>query len=300
MSVSVIIPCYNGAAFLSETLKSALGQTMPPMEIIVIDDGSTDDSAAIAEAAGVQVRVIRQSNQGESVARNRGIDEAKGEWIAFLDADDLWLPHKLERQLAVADPDTIAVHTEIETFGTQSGVSEINLIDSETRYQPEYLALHNSFSTPSAVIVRRDVAPRFPSWTRRGEDLIFFLDLVQRGQIRLVSEPLTRYRKHAGGQTSNITGEIEVHQAILRWLGQPDNTLAQSQKEKIQSRWCDRLVDLAWSMKERRRWEEYYAFREHLKSISGNQRVDVLVANRLYPQFAYRVLDFLTGKHSKV
>ena len=94
-SVTVIIPCYNGAAYLREAIDSALDQTHPPLEVIVIDDGSTDDSAAIAESYGPPVCVIRQENQGESVARNRGIDEAKGDWVAFLDADDLWKPTKL-------------------------------------------------------------------------------------------------------------------------------------------------------------------------------------------------------------
>lgn len=88
-SVTIITPCYNGARYLRETLESALAQTHPPLEVIVVDDGSTDDSAAIAESFGPPVRVIRQHNQGESVARNRAIAEARGSHIVFLDADDL-------------------------------------------------------------------------------------------------------------------------------------------------------------------------------------------------------------------
>src|SRR4051812_13046945 len=99
-TISVVIPCYNGALYLRETLESALAQNYAPLEILVVDDGSEDDSAAIAESCGAPVRVIRQPNQGESVARNRGIDEARGDWVAFLDADDLWEPEKLERQVA--------------------------------------------------------------------------------------------------------------------------------------------------------------------------------------------------------
>lgn len=103
-TVSVIVPCYNGARYLRETLASALGQTRAPLEVLVVDDGSTDDSAGVAEAFGLPVRVIRQANGGESTARNRGIDEARGDWLAFLDADDVWEPHKLERQLAAVGP----------------------------------------------------------------------------------------------------------------------------------------------------------------------------------------------------
>jgi glycosyltransferase involved in cell wall biosynthesis len=97
MSISVVIPCYNGARFLRETLETVLRQTRPAAEVIVIDDGSTDAPAAIAESFGPTVRVIRQANQGESVARNRGIEEAKGNWIALLDANDLWEPSNLQR-----------------------------------------------------------------------------------------------------------------------------------------------------------------------------------------------------------
>lgn len=83
-TVSVVIPCYNGAPFLRETLESALNQTHPPLEVVVIDDGSTDDSAAIAESFGPPVRVIRQENQGESVARNWGMNP-RGRWQLWND-----------------------------------------------------------------------------------------------------------------------------------------------------------------------------------------------------------------------
>jgi NAD(P)-dependent dehydrogenase (short-subunit alcohol dehydrogenase family) len=89
VSVSIVTPCYNGARFLEGTLRSAVEQSRPPLEVLVIDDGSTDDSAAIAERVGAPVRVIRQVNQGESVARNRGLAEASGTHVLFLDADDL-------------------------------------------------------------------------------------------------------------------------------------------------------------------------------------------------------------------
>ena len=95
VTVSIITPCYNGGRFIRQTLESALGQSRPPLEVIVIDDGSTDDSASIAEGVGGPVRVIRQANQGESVARNRGLAEAVGTHVLFLDADDLLAPEAL-------------------------------------------------------------------------------------------------------------------------------------------------------------------------------------------------------------
>jgi glycosyltransferase involved in cell wall biosynthesis len=108
-TVSVIIPCYNGSRYLRETLESVQAQSRPSLEVIVIDDGSTDDSAAIAESFDSSVRVIRQANQGESVARNRGIAEARGTYCMFLDADDLLHEQALEKLIAASGEDRAAV-----------------------------------------------------------------------------------------------------------------------------------------------------------------------------------------------
>ncbi|MGC4084560.1 MAG: glycosyltransferase [Vicinamibacterales bacterium] len=111
MTVSIITPCYNAERFLAQTLQSARAQTVAPLEIIVIDDGSTDDSAAIAAAAGDPVRVLRQTNHGESVARNRGVAEARGTHLLFLDADDLLAPRAVETLLNAVShrPDAVAL-----------------------------------------------------------------------------------------------------------------------------------------------------------------------------------------------
>jgi glycosyltransferase involved in cell wall biosynthesis len=95
-SISVVIPCFNAAPFLAAALRSALDQTLQPDEIVVIDDGSTDDSAAIAEGVGAPIRVVRTAHRGISAARNAGVEASSGQLIAFLDADDLWTPHSLE------------------------------------------------------------------------------------------------------------------------------------------------------------------------------------------------------------
>ncbi len=101
VSVSIVTPCYNGGPYLRATIESILAQSQPVLEMIIVDDGSTDESAAIAESFGPPIRVIRQVNQGESVARNRGIAEARGDYLLFLDADDLLDPDSL-RQLVHA------------------------------------------------------------------------------------------------------------------------------------------------------------------------------------------------------
>src|SRR3972149_4226240 len=118
--VSIIIPTYNSDKFISEALCSVLRQTCTDYEIIVIDDGSTDRTKDIIEKTFPEVRYFYIPNQGVSRARNYGIRRARGEFIAFLDADDLWLPEKLEKQLKVfkADQEIMMVFTESRDFNT--------------------------------------------------------------------------------------------------------------------------------------------------------------------------------------
>src|ERR1041384_1150436 len=97
--VSVVIPAYNAAAYLPDAINSVLSQTRPADEVIVVDDGSKDSTGELAESYGDKVFCVRQSNSGVVAARARGIQAAQGDWIAFLDADDVWYTHKLEAQL---------------------------------------------------------------------------------------------------------------------------------------------------------------------------------------------------------
>ncbi len=105
MEVSAIIPTYNRRAHVIRAIDSVLAQTIPVEEIIVTDDGSTDDTVeALTRRYGSSVNVVRQENMGAAAARNRGMREARCEWIAFLDSDDIWLPTKIERQLEALTP----------------------------------------------------------------------------------------------------------------------------------------------------------------------------------------------------
>jgi glycosyltransferase involved in cell wall biosynthesis len=118
--VSVVIPTYNRADKVRGCIESVLNQTLTDLEVIVVDDGSSDDTGKIlADIYGGKIRYFYQRNQGASVARNKGIEEAKGEWIAFLDSDDLWEPAKLEWQLKTLDrfrPECGACYTDVRIF----------------------------------------------------------------------------------------------------------------------------------------------------------------------------------------
>jgi glycosyltransferase involved in cell wall biosynthesis len=117
--VSVIVPVFNGERYLEEALHSAVDQSLPPAEVIVVDDGSTDGSVAIAESFRDPVRCIRQANTGVAGARNRGLSVAGGEFIAFLDHDDVWPHRKLEVQVAAlrANPDVGIVSGHVRFLG---------------------------------------------------------------------------------------------------------------------------------------------------------------------------------------
>lgn len=127
VSISVVVPCHNYARFLPDALESIYAQTVQPLEVIVIDDGSSDGSADIAESYHADVRVIRQEKQGISGARNAGVGAARGDLIAFLDADDLWLDDSLATRLAVFrdDPSTDCVFGEMEQFICPNADSEV-------------------------------------------------------------------------------------------------------------------------------------------------------------------------------
>lgn len=121
--VSVVIPAFNGAEFIGETIESILAQTYRPLEVLVVDDGSTDRTAAVVQRFGEPVRYIRQENAGTAAARNHAVAHSRGVFIALLDQDDLWVAHKLERQIVrfSEDPRIGLVFAGIEFFETHSG-----------------------------------------------------------------------------------------------------------------------------------------------------------------------------------
>lgn len=217
-SISVVIPCYNGARFLREAIVSVLAQTLSPVEILVIDDSSIDDSAALAESYGPPVRVIRQPNQGESVARNRGIDEAQGEWIAFLDADDYWLPEKLAKQAAAMAGGAKAVCTGHIGVGIEHDKEFLKFSPEPNHFSSSWMFANGTPSHISTLLVHRSLDVRFPTWTRDGEDSIYFLELTRASAVAIVDEPLSCYRRHAQSQSAVPGRATRWCRTLDQWL----------------------------------------------------------------------------------
>lgn len=158
--MSVIVPAFNAERYISETLDSVLAQTHRAYEILVIDDGSTDGTPKILNQyleRTDRLRVLSQSNRGSAAARNLGVAHARGEWLAFLDSDDIWLPTKLELQLKHCGGCAIS-HTDSVCFGDMID-REVLRSSFETPYWGNALEqmLVRNFITNSSVLVRRDV-----------------------------------------------------------------------------------------------------------------------------------------------
>jgi glycosyltransferase involved in cell wall biosynthesis len=285
-----VIPCYNAAEFIKKTIQSALEQTLAPIEIIVVDDGSTDDSANLADELGSKIRTMRQPNQGESVARNNGFEAATGEFVAFLDADDQWEPQKLERQVSTIG-DGIANITGVTYFGADNSTPAPPDVPSVVRSSVKYICDLNSF-LPSALLVRRTVKSRFPTWTKYGEDYVYSLDLALEGHVSFIDEPLTRYRIHVSSQSAHPATLVRQDQSVRRWLETHSNELGASQVQAIRKRQISLLASRARVARQSRQWEKYWAIRDYLADYSDSAAV-AIVNETVYPKWAYALKDRL-------
>lgn len=290
-TVSVVIPCYNASGFLRETLDSVLAQTEPALEVLVIDDGSRDDSAAVAESYGAPVRVIRQENQGESVARNRGIEEARGEWIAYLDSDDLWEPTKLARQLAAITPETVCIHSNWRTFGAVEDRCDFSQIPPERRYAVEEMLTFNNPFLPSSMLVRRSLPVRFPSWTKDGEDMLYCLDMLQHGRAVLVPEYLCRKRVHGSCQSVSPEIPIRWHRVLERWLLDNRPRLGDAEVERLRGVLRGGLVKIGQEAYWARDRQRVLALRSHLAQYREDAAVAAFLKKPLYPNWLFRLKD---------
>lgn len=227
--VSVVVPAYNAAAYLRETLASALAQTYRPLEVIVVDDGSTDCTAAIVEQVARdndRVRLIRTENGGVAAARNTGIKAARGAFVALLDADDLWHPEKIAKQMEVFRRGgrnlglVYCFHREIDAAGR---------ILCSYLFQPYegdvygILVLFNFVGGGSAALVRRSCLqevggfdPRMRAHGAQGaEDTKLFLAIAERYDFGVVPEFLMGYRRTAGSMSQSIVPMMRSQEIVL-------------------------------------------------------------------------------------
>lgn len=240
--VSVVIPTYNRAGKVGDAIDSALSQTFPDLEVIVVDDGSSDDTGTVLrEAYGDRIRYFAQTNQGASAARNKGLEEARGEWIAFLDSDDRWEKVKLESQFEA-----------LKRFGSRCGVcyTDVRFMNHpETRTMLEMgqdsyrhdddMGINEEAQRivlspggagmvvcPSSVIARADVvaqAGSFDTNLKFGEDSEFIFRLALHTKFCYVNRPLVLFdrspdeERHLGTSAEWNKKEFVLRQTQLRF-----------------------------------------------------------------------------------
>ncbi len=245
--VSVIIPAFNAGRTLRETLESAARQSWQHLEIIIVDDGSTDQTAAIAAdfcAADARAKLISQPNGGEFAARNRAIDEARGEWIAPLDADDLWYPEKLERQLAVAqsNPSAGLIYCWSRLI---DGDGRVIGSAPAARCEGNVLADHlrwNFVGNGSTPMIRAEVlgSVRYDANFGACADYLLQLQLAMTTRFAVARAYLTGYRASDRSISSDalrmIRGHIQMFDKLMAILPQAEKRIARKER----ARWLAR------------------------------------------------------------
>ncbi len=225
-TVSVVVPMYNAARFIEQCVASVQAQTVSDWELLIVDDGSTDESLAIAtrfadQDARLRVLPVQPGTpRGVSRARQRGVDRARGEFVAFLDADDVFFPEKIERQVSALrnQPECVLCHTAVLAKGNDSEhvtlqQAHFDTAGSRTRtytFHTRADALRRNPVCNSSVMVRRkalqNIRLAMPQLFQY-EDWVLWLALSQRGKFHYLPEPLVAYRVHENSATSRLLAE---------------------------------------------------------------------------------------------
>jgi glycosyltransferase involved in cell wall biosynthesis len=240
--VSALMGAYNAARFIAEAIESVHRQTLPVAELIVVDDGSTDDTGQIARSMGV--RVFSQENGGLAAARNRCIRESSQSWIAFIDNDDIWEPRKIETQMAMAhaNPDVSLITCDYSIFDHSGVLSASKLESIRPGYdgQPKRKCKHGSIIheldpgfadayyllLPSQALVRRDVLEAtglFDETLESADDFDCFMRVLANHPLGVVETVLSRRREHDGNASHRHTrAAISCLAATYKVLNNPE------------------------------------------------------------------------------
>jgi len=245
--VSVVIPCFNAERYIASTLRAVQAQQGVELEIIAVDDGSTDGSAALIEGSFPEVRLLRRANSGVAAARNAGIAAATSEWVAFCDADDIWLPGKLALQFEAmaAAPGCRMSYTAWHVWFSDAAEPELALLQclaaegSDPKWRgptgwlyPELLL--DCVVWTSTVLMQRSLFAEigdFDTGLRIGEDYDLWMRASRVTRIERVARPLALYRQHPasitrGAPSANYRGRV-VQRALDTWgLAGPDGRMA--------------------------------------------------------------------------
>ncbi len=281
--VSVVIPTYNRSLFISDAIESVLNQTYEQIEIIVVDDGSTDKTREIVERYGSSVKYIFQKNSGPGSARNKGIRMSSGEYIAFLDSDDLWERGKVEEQVeffkrnkAYALCCTDAVEVEMHSGKILNNSIADNMViknglvfDHLLKYQ---------FINSSTVMIKKQVLSKtgmFSETLRAFEDRYLYFNLARKHKIYFLNKKLVKTRIH----NHNITGDqMIMYENFLKLYSEllSDESLTLYQKLQIRKSMAERHFSLAYNARLMNQWDR--SINLYRKSFATYPRLRTVIA----------------------
>jgi len=218
--VSVIIPTHNRCRYLSEAVDSVLAQTYPHLEIFIVDDGSTDDTPQVLEKYGNKIKYLRQECRGVCVARNNAIRQAAGKYVAFLDDDDVWLPQKLEKEVAFLESheDHGFVFSSFRYFSDEKADMGERRRNEYEEMTYEYLYNQNLIFSTSLVTMRKECLDRFGLFDEglvQSADYDLWLRIAKNCKFGVIDEPLSKYRLHETNMSKNLARRIKAHKQIF-------------------------------------------------------------------------------------
>ena len=226
--ISVVTPAFNAAPYLGQAIDSVLAQSTGDLELIVVDDGSTDETARVAAARGSRVRYIYQSNQGVAAARNRGLDACRGDLVGFLDADDTWMPDKVKKQLEAltAAPQARMCYTARLVTDHDLKPLSIELSPRKASALEDLLLLGNVVGSPSSPLMERRLLLEvggFDPTCSHCADWELWIRLARKTEFLYLPEPLVTYRQHEGNMSRQIaTLERESHDLLDAAFNDPE------------------------------------------------------------------------------
>ncbi len=297
--ISVLMPCYNALGHLAASTASVLAQDCTDWELIIVDDGSTDDSPVwLAGLRDLRVKVVRQVNQGVSVARNHALRLARGEFIAFLDADDTWQPNCLSHLASALDgaDDAVLAYCGWQNLGLSGGRGEPFVPPDYECSDKEELLFAGCRWPIHAALTRREAllaAGGFDTTLRNAEDYLLWLKVAVTARIIRVPEVLAFYHFHSGQQASSRHAE-----AALQFLTAQQRYLA-GNPPLIQKLGRRRLRELQWGTLMHRGFERYWLrdlasarplFREVMRHGHGGLREWLYMLPAWLPEGLHRTL----------
>lgn len=224
--ISIILPVYNGEKYIQGAIQSVLEQTYQNLELIIIDDGSTDKTKEVINGfVDERIKYIYQNNKGQAGARNKGLEIAKGDFIGFIDADDIYEKNKLEEQIEIfkQDDSIDVVYNDVLVFSENR---EDYILKSEIEFENSndfraYVLFRQIVPSPASMLIKRKIISdiRFDENYRYTEDYKFVIDLASVGKFKYINKVLYKYRRHEKNVTNNHKEQVNCENEIIKKIG---------------------------------------------------------------------------------